>query len=76
MTIEKLQKIAIAHVEPKYKAKWLRWWNASENARQSYRFLGPKEKEAQWDPWIHKASFWAEVKTLSILFSSIVFQLF
>jgi hypothetical protein len=61
MTIEKLQKIATAHVEPKYKARWLRWWNASEIARQSYRFPGPKDKEAVWDPWISKAAFWAEV---------------
>jgi hypothetical protein len=61
MTIEKLEKIATAHVEAKYKARWLRWWNSSDATRQSYRFPSSTDKEAAWDPWINKATFWAEV---------------
>ena len=52
MTIEKLQKIATSISDAKYKARWLRWWNSSEDARRAYRFPMPKDKDNTWDPWI------------------------
>ena len=61
MTIEKLQKIATSQVEPKYKARWLRWWNSSSSGRQSYRFPLAGAGEFIWDTWLNKATFWAEV---------------
>lgn len=60
MTIEKLQKIATANCDPKHKERWLRWWNSSEDARRSYRFP-MKNFNADLDPWVVKAQFWAEV---------------
>lgn len=62
MTIEKLQKIATSISDAKYKARWLRWWNSSEDARRAYHFPMPKDKDNTWDPWLNKASFWAEVR--------------
>jgi hypothetical protein len=61
MTVEKLQKIVPAAVDAKFKARWLRWWNSSPSARQSYRFLPLDFKEADFDPWLNKATFWAGV---------------
>ena len=61
MTLDKLQKIVPANVEAKYKARWLRWWNSSPGSRVSYRFLPPEFKEADLDPWLNKAAFWASV---------------
>jgi hypothetical protein len=61
MTVEKLQKIVPAAVDAKFKARWLRWWNSSASARQSYRFLPQDFKEADFDPWLNKATFWAGV---------------
>jgi hypothetical protein len=64
MTLDKLQKIVPAAVEPKYKARWLRWWNSSPTSRQSYRFPPPEFKEADLDRWLNRASFWAGVCSL------------
>ena len=61
MTIEKLQKVATAQVEPEYKAKWLRWWNSGSMRRAAYRFLPVNFKEPELDLWLHKATFWAQV---------------
>lgn len=72
MTIEKLQKIATAHVEAEYKAKWLRWWNSSSMRRAAYRFPSPNFKEADLDFWLNKATFWAQVVLNLILFILII----
>lgn len=64
MTIEKLQKLATAQVEPEFKAKWLRWWNSGSMRRAGYRFLPPNFKEADLDIWLNKATFWAQVRIL------------
>ena len=61
MTIEKLQKIATAAVEPEFKAKWLRWWNSSMTVRAGNRFPPGDVKETVLDAWLPKATFWAQV---------------
>jgi len=38
MTIEKLQKVATAHVDSHFKAKWLRWWNSPPDVKNKKRF--------------------------------------
>jgi hypothetical protein len=66
MTIEKLQKVASAQVEPEYKAMWLRWWNSGSMRRAAYRFLPAGFKEAELDLWLNKATFWAQVILYSL----------
>lgn len=61
MTLEKLQMIATTPVEPKFKARWLKWWNSSEMARESLRFPLGDVKDKELDAWLIKASFWAQV---------------
>lgn len=75
MTIEKLQKVATAAVEPQFKAKWLHWWNAGSILRTSVRFPDGDVKEIHLDSWLNKASFWAQVRSSSISqsFSSSIF---
>ena len=34
MPIEKLQKMATAHVDAHFKAKWLRWWNFTAEVKE------------------------------------------
>ena len=59
MSIEKLQKIATATVEPKYKARWLQWWNSSTTVRGGNKFPLSDVKETVLDAWLIKAAFWA-----------------
>ena len=69
LTIEKLQKVATLQVDAKYKAKWLHWWNSSTNVRLGNKF--PSElplKSATLEPWLNKASFWAQVQHAPFLF--------
>ena len=61
MSIEKLQKIATAPVEPKYKARWLKWWNSSDGARKAYKFPRGEVYENVLDNWLQRAVFWAQV---------------
>lgn len=61
MTIEKLQKIATSMVEPRFKAKWLHWWNSGSILRASFRFPVGEVKESVLDAWLNRASFWAQV---------------
>jgi hypothetical protein len=68
MTIEKLQKVATAAVEPHYKARWLRWWNSGTGGRKAYRFPDLGFTELIFDSWLAKATFWAQVIRLSNLY--------
>lgn len=61
MTIEKLQKVATASVEPRFKARWLHWWNLGSTLRTSFRFPGGDVKETVLDSWLNRATFWAQV---------------
>ncbi|KAG0572476.1 hypothetical protein KC19_VG098300 [Ceratodon purpureus] len=36
MTLDKLQKIVLAAVEAKFKARWLRWWNSLPSLTDFY----------------------------------------
>ena len=64
MTLDKLQKIATTHVDAKYKAKWLKWWNSSPMSREALRFLSSTAKDIEFDAWLVKTSFWAQVVLL------------
>jgi hypothetical protein len=57
--LEKLQQVAIALVEPKYKVRWLWWWNSSAMARDAYGFSKNPASENKLKPWLDKAAFWA-----------------
>ena len=62
MTIEKLQKMAMTHVDAHLKAKWLRWWNSSAEVKEHNKFpLALPLKEKVLKNWLNKASFWAYV---------------
>ena len=62
MTIEKLQKVATAHVDPGVKAKWLRWWNSPKDVKEKNKFPSSLPlREKILENWLNKASFWAQV---------------
>ena len=71
MTIEKLQKVATAVVEPKFKARWLKIWNSSALARKAQRFPRDEVKESMLYNWLPRATFWAQVLH-SILYSELL----
>ena len=63
MTVEKLQKVAMSMVEPKYKAKWLYWWNYFANVQIGNKFSSESlVKSAMLEAWLSKASLWAHVQ--------------
>jgi len=68
MSIEKLAKVAAAHVQPRFKAKWLQWWNSTLMVRHGNKFPSLPLKERTLEAWLHKASFWAQVSILLFLF--------
>ena len=67
MTLEKLQLIATAAVEPEYKVRWLKWWNSGSFNREAIRFPKSPASEDNLKSWLNKAAFWAGVR-LSLLF--------
>ena len=66
MTLEKLQLIATAAVEPEYKVRWLKWWNSGSFNREAIRFPKSPASEDTLKPWLNKAAFWAGVCLLSL----------
>jgi len=68
MSIEKLAKVAAAHVQPRFKAKWLQWWNSTMMVRTGNKFPSLPLKERTLEAWLHKASFWAQVIILPFIF--------
>ncbi len=62
MTLEKLQLIATAAVEPEYKVRWLKWWNSGSFNREAIRFPKSPASEDTLKPWLNKATFWAGVR--------------
>ena len=74
MTLEKLQLIATAAVEPEYKVRWLKWWNSGRFNREAIRFPKSPASEDTLKPWLNKAVFWAGVRLYSL--SILTFQLF
>ncbi len=68
MTLEKLQLIATAAVEPEYKVRWLKWWNSGSFNREAIRFPKSPASEDTLKPWLNKAAFWAGVCLLSLSF--------
>ena len=76
MTSEKLQKVATAHVDAHFKAKWLRWWNSSANVKENNRFPSSLPlRDKILENWLNKASFWAQVQLL-FFFLFLSFEIF
>ena len=68
MTIEKLHKVSTATVAPRFKAKWLHWWNSPLTVRGANKFPSTSPvKEKTLDSWLNKASFWAQVLQVSLI---------
>ena len=75
MTIEKPQKVATAHVDAHFKAKWLRWWNSPADVKEKNRFPSSLPlREKVLENWLNKASFWAQVQLF--FFSSLLCDIF
>lgn len=67
MTLEKLQMIATAAVEPEYKVRWLKWWNSGNFNREAIRFPKSPASEDHLKSFLNKAAFWAGVCSLIFL---------
>jgi hypothetical protein len=79
MTIEKLQKVATTHVDAHVKARWLRWWNSNAAVKTQNMFPSTLPlRERVLDDWLHKASFWAQVRYAFqiALFSFLILKIF
>jgi hypothetical protein len=61
MSPEKLQLLATAQVDGKYKQRWLKWWNMSKDGRQAYNFPDSPCSTLSLRPWVENAAFWAGV---------------
>ena len=56
-------------VDPKYKARWLHWWNSNNTSQHSLCFPVGDVKEIDLETWVMWASFWAHAMSF-IYFSS------
>ena len=64
MTLEKLQLIATAAVPPKYKTRWLKWWNIKSSIRKDLAF--PETlTDLVLSKWLNKAAFWAGLEEMA-----------
>ena len=72
MLPEKLQILATAQVDGKYKQRWLKWWNMSKDGRQVYNFPDSPCSTLALRPWVEIAAFWAGV-IFSVFTSVFVF---
>lgn len=61
MQQEKLWMFALSAMPTRMKIKWLQRWNSPKSIREGHRF--PKEKfgDAVFLPWLHRATWWAQV---------------
>jgi hypothetical protein len=62
MTLEKLQMLATAAVESKYKVRWLKWWNSPSFVRSDLRFPKSPAGEDTLKKWMDRAAFWAGIE--------------
>ena len=74
MTQEKLWMIATSVMDSETKAQWMRRWNQSASLREAVRFLKPGFPDTMFPEWLHKATWWAQVR-LSPLFLVSLFSL-
>ncbi len=65
LTLEKLQLIATATVEPRHKVKWLNWMNASTYTREACRFPPRPVNEDKLASFLSKACYYAGVCSLT-----------
>lgn len=62
MTLERLQLLATAKVQPLYRIRWLKIWNSSAGSRAALRFPLTGTTDKEFEAWLHRACFWAEVR--------------
>ncbi len=65
MTLERLQLVATAKVQPIYRIRWLKMWNSSAGSRVALRFPVATSTDKEFEAWLHRACFWAEVCHIS-----------
>ena len=61
MQQEKLHMFATSAIPTKMKIKWLERWNSPESIRKSHRFPKPSFADTVFPPWLHRATWWAQV---------------
>jgi len=61
MQQEKLWMLATSAMPAKMKVKWLQRWNSSAAIRDSHRFPKPSFNDVTFPPWLHRATWWAQV---------------
>jgi hypothetical protein len=63
MTQEKLWMLATSAMDISMKIKWLERWNKSPSLREALKFPKPKFSDIDFPEWLHKATWWAQVRT-------------
>lgn len=58
--------VATAAVEPKYKVRWLKWWNSSASVRLDFRFPKSPASEDNLKKWMDRAAFWAGLEEATL----------
>ena len=61
MTQEKLWMLATSAMDTSMKIKWLERWNNSPTLREALKFPKPKFNDIDFPPWLHKATWWAQI---------------
>lgn len=61
MTQEKLWMFATSAMPSKMKIKWLQRWNSPQAIRDSHKFPKKDFTDISFPPWLHKATWWAQV---------------
>lgn len=61
MQQEKLWMLATSAMAPNMKVKWLQRWNSAPSIREAHRFPKPNFADVVFLPWLHKATWWAQV---------------
>jgi hypothetical protein len=62
MSLEKLQMVATAAIESKYKVRWFKLWNSSKSIRNDLRFPKYLAGEDTLKKWMDRAALWAGIE--------------
>ena len=75
MTQERLHVLSTAVVDAETKVSWLKLWNTSKINRESSNFpTGKTLSDRNLLVWLHKATFWAQVLLLTLIFGFFDFK--
>ena len=61
ISLEKLQIVATTAVEPKYKLRWLQWWNSSKNVRKDLKFPKYPTGKDTLKKWVDRTALWTKI---------------